>query len=150
MLLDILVTIIVCISILIIKRLRNVDLNFKNYRKWTYFEEHFSELTQEIGWLINWLMYMFINNVKMQLPSKYPFENPGLLMNKFLSYVSKYGVFSGPYFPVFRLDTEIYVAWIQEIRTRKIPYHGMNAQLVRTSERNSVVVGSDPTQANFL
>ena len=42
--------------------------------------------------------------------------------------VSKYGVFSGPYFPVFRLNTEIYGVnlFIQseyrKIRTRKTPY----------------------------
>ena len=28
--------------------------------------------------------------------------------------------------------------------------HGLIAQSVRASERNSVVVGSNPTQANFL
>ena len=28
--------------------------------------------------------------------------------------------------------------------------HGLIAQLVRASERNSVVVGSNPTQTNFL
>ena len=29
-------------------------------------------------------------------------------------------------------------------------YHGLIAQSDRASERNSVVVGSNPTQANFL
>ena len=42
--------------------------------------------------------------------------------------VSKYGVFSGPYFPVFGLNTEIYSINLRiqpkygEIRTRKSPY----------------------------
>ena len=31
-----------------------------------------------------------------------------------------------------------------------IIYYGLIAQSVRASERNSVVVGSSPTQANFL
>ena len=41
---------------------------------------------------------------------------------------SKFGVFSGPYFPVFGLNTEIYGVNLSiqskygKIRTRKIPY----------------------------
>ena len=36
--------------------------------------------------------------------------------------VPKYGVFSGPYFSVFGLNTEIYSINLLCIRTRKIPY----------------------------
>ena len=49
--------------------------------------------------------------------------------------VSKYGVFSGPYFPVFRQNTEIYSVNLHiqsEYRPEKTPYWTLSTQCVTT------------------
>ena len=65
--LDILITIIACISIFIIKRLRNNNLVFKTYMKWTYYDEFFKCINPGS----RLADYKFRNNVKLQLPSNF-------------------------------------------------------------------------------
>ena len=46
-------------------------------------------------------------------------DNPGIFWKNSVWKISKYGVFSGPHFPAFRLNTERYVARMRENTDQK-------------------------------
>ena len=84
-------------------------LNNRNYCYQYFFQTFLLSILIKKGWVINWISNIWFFGSMQHSPSiftRYVFQDSFSRSVNTVWKASKYGVFSGPYFPIFLLNTE--------------------------------------------